>query len=283
MKRFFGGRVTVCVSGSAPLSPKVQEFLRICIAPKIIEGYGLTETTAGCTIQAEPDVRSGTVGPPLPSLEFKLKDVPEMGYTSEDKPYPRGEILIRGGSVSKGYYKNQQKTDEVFDSEGWFHSGDVGRVNEDGTLSVIDRAKNIFKLSLGEYVAPEYLENVYTRSTFVAQCFVYGDSLQPSLIAVVIPDEEFLAGWSKKNGINGTFKELLKKPEVKKAILDDMIKVGKEAKLLPYELIRDIHLDSELFSLDNNILTPTMKLKRPECKSKYISHLNEMYEKLPPL
>jgi len=203
-----------------------------------------------------------------------------MGYTSEDKPFPRGEICIRGGSVSSGYFKNKEKTDEVFDSEGWFHTGDIGRINEDGTLSIIDRAKNIFKLSQGEYVAPEYLETVYTRSTFVAQCFIYGDSLQPFLIAIVIPDEEVLKTWAKKNSVEGDLKDLIKNPQVKKVILEDMIHVAKEAKLNGFEVIKNIHLDTELWSSDNGILTPTLKLKIPECKNKYSTVINTLYDNI---
>jgi len=279
-EQVFGGKVDAMVSGSAPLSPKVGEFLRVCFTNRVVEGYGLTETTAGCCIQSDKDVRSGTVGPPNPSLEIKLIDVPAMGYTSEDKPFPRGEICIRGGSISSGYFKNKEKTDEVFDSEGWFHTGDIGRINEDGTLSIIDRAKNIFKLSQGEYVAPEYLETVYTRSTFVAQCFIYGDSLQPFLIAIVIPDEEVLKTWAKKNSVGGDLKDLIKNPQVKKVILEDMIHVAKEAKLNGFEVIKNIHLDTELWSSDNGILTPTLKLKRPECKNKYSTVINTLYDNI---
>jgi len=277
-QQVFGGRVDGIVSGSAPLSPKVAEFLRVCFTTKVVEGYGLTETTAGCCMGSTKDMRCGTVGPPLCSLEFKLTDVPSMGYSSDDKPYPRGEICIRGNCISPGYYKNKEKTDEVFDKDGWFHTGDIGRLNEDGTLSIIDRAKNIFKLSQGEYVAPEYLENVYSRAPFVAQCFVHGESSQAYVVAVVIPDEETVKIWAKKNNVEGTIKDWIKKPELKEAILQDMQKIAKEAKLLGYEVVKDIYLDSELWSSENGILTPTMKLKRPECKGKYLSQLNKMYK-----
>jgi len=276
----FGGRVTTIVSGSAPLSSKVQEFLRICFGCRCVEGYGATETTSGCCMQSDLDIRSGSVGPPIACVEIKLVDIPHMGYTSDisiNNPFPRGEVCVRGGCVSPGYFKNKEKTDEVFDKDGWYHTGDIGQINKNGTLTIIDRAKNIFKLSQGEYVAPEFLEAIYLRSTFVAQCFIYGDSLQPFLVAVVVPDEETVKAWAKGNSIQGTFKELCDNPDLKEIILKDMTRVGKEAKLNGFEFIKSIHLEHTLWSLENGILTPTMKLKRHECKVKYLQNINDLY------
>jgi len=277
--KVFGGRVESIVSGSAPLSSKVHEFLRVCFAYKVREGYGLTETTAGCCIQDGRDSKTGQVGPPSPSVEINLIDVPEMNYTSKDKPCPRGEICIRGPIVTPGYYKNPEKTKEAF-IDGWLHTGDVGRINEDGTVSIIDRKKNIFKLSQGEYIAPEYLENIFCRSSFVAQCFVFGDSYQAQLVAVIIPDEEKLLNWAKKNNISGDFKSLCSNPRVKELILENMTKVGKESKLNGFEFVKDIHLDFELWTNENGILTPTLKLKRNDCYERYKKYIELMYDNL---
>ena len=130
-----------------------------------------------------------------------------MNYTSDDvdehgKPKPRGEILYRGHSVCKGYYRQPQMTKETIDSEGWVHTGDIGQIDtQKGILRIIDRKKNIFKLSQGEYIAPEKVENKITQSHLIAQAFVYGDSLQHFLVAVVVPDRPVLEKWAADSGV----------------------------------------------------------------------------------
>jgi long-chain acyl-CoA synthetase len=155
-----GGRMKAMISGGAPLNKDTQEFIRVCFG-KISQGYGLTETCGGLTVQDLDKFSTGNVGHPLPSCEVMLESVPEMKYdaTPDEKSgkRPEGEICIRGNNVTAGYYKNQEKTDEEW-RDGWFHTGDVGRFNKDGTISVIDRKKNLIKLSQGEYVALESLE-----------------------------------------------------------------------------------------------------------------------------
>jgi long-chain acyl-CoA synthetase len=159
--------------------------------------------------------------------------------------------------------------------------GDIGRWNPDGTLSIIDRKKNIFKLSQGEYIAPEAIENVYARSKFVAQSFVYGDSLQSHLVAIVVPDEPIIMDYAKKNGINvKDFKELCTNSQIKSTIYDDMVATGVSLKLNKFEQVKDIYLSSQLFSVDNGILTPTQKLKRPIAKETYKSQIADMYARI---
>eukprot|EP01126_Amoeba_proteus_P005535 TRINITY_DN1186_c0_g5_i1.p1 TRINITY_DN1186_c0_g5~~TRINITY_DN1186_c0_g5_i1.p1 ORF type:complete len:612 (-),score=97.94 TRINITY_DN1186_c0_g5_i1:416-2251(-) len=153
IKLALGGNVRFIISGGAPLSKECGEFLKICFGVPVIQGYALTETTAGGTIGMLDDLESHTnVGPPIGSTEIKLVDCPEMGYTHHD-PEPRGEIWIRGPGVSKGYYENPEKTAEDFTPDRWFKTGDVGRLNRNGTLSIIDRKKNLIKPPHGEYVA----------------------------------------------------------------------------------------------------------------------------------
>jgi len=273
----FGNNIQRISSGSAPLSATVQEFLRVCITPYVREGYGLTETTAGATMQVGI-FSPGDVGPPIPSMEIKLVDVPEMNYSVRDKPCPRGEVCIRGPSIFKGYFKDKVKTDEVIDVYGWFHSGDIGRINPDGTLSIIDRKKNIFKLSQGEYIAPEYLENVYSRSPLVAQCFVYGDSFQSFLVSVVVPDPEVAKTWAKTNNKPIEVATLCKDEDFRKAIFNDMKRVGQEAKLLGFESIYAIHLEPIMWTTESGLLTPTFKLRRADCYKKYEVQIKEMYK-----
>lgn len=162
-----GGRVRLMITGSAPIDQSVLEYLKICFCCPIHEGYGLTETSGGSTITKANDPVNGHVGAPIKYLRIKLKDVPEMGYHASDKPYPRGEILFKGPQVFSGYFDRPDKTAECFEPGNWFKTGDVGMIYPNGTVKIIDRAKNIFKLSQGEYIAPEKLENIFVLSPFV--------------------------------------------------------------------------------------------------------------------
>lgn len=119
----------------------------------------------------------------------------------------RGEVCFRGFNIFKGYYKMPEKTQEALDNDGWLHSGDIGLWTPNGALRIIDRKKNIFKLSQGEYVAAEKIENIYVKSPFIAQCFVYGDSLQSYLVGIIVPDQEYLLRWAKNNDIEVYYKK----------------------------------------------------------------------------
>ncbi|KAK3418558.1 hypothetical protein EUGRSUZ_H04493 [Eucalyptus grandis] len=201
IKEKLGGRVRFMVSGASPLSSDVADFLRVCFGCQVLEGYGMTETSCVISCMDEGDTLSGHVGSPNPACEIKLVDVPEMNYTSEDQPYPRGEICVRGPIVFQGYYNDEVQTREVIDDDSWLHTGDIGLWLPGGRLKIIDRKKNIFKLAQGEYIAPEKIENVYSKCKFISQCFVYGDSLNSCLVAVVAVDLEVLKEWAASQGI----------------------------------------------------------------------------------
>jgi len=279
-KARLGGRVRFILSGSAPLDPKLGEFLKICFCCNVMEGYGLTENFAGACITPFEETQLGHVGRPLPCCEVKLQDVPEMNYSSKNTP-PTGEIMIRGNNVFKGYFKDPEKTKEALEADGWFHTGDIGRWNENGTLSIIDRKKNIFKLAQGEYVAVEYLEGIYKRSQFVAQIWVYGNSYKRWLVGVVVPDPEYLAMWAKQNGMEGQdYKTLVLSERVNQAIVKDLERVGKEAKLNGIEFVKAIHLTSDAFTVDNDHMTPTFKLRRVNLLKSFQKKIDEMYAKI---
>ena len=176
------------VTGSAPIDKAVLDFLKVAFCCPILEGYGLTESAAGSCITDPSDPHSGHVGGPTEYVKFRLKDLPEMDYRITDQPYPRGEVCMKGPSMFSGYFKRPDKTAECHDEEGWFHTGDVALVYPNGSIRIIDRSKNIFKLSQGEYIAPEKIENIFVLSHFVGQSFVYGDSLKNNVVAVVVPD-----------------------------------------------------------------------------------------------
>lgn len=232
---------------------------------------------APCTLTLQGDARPDHVGPPLACCDIKLIDVPEMQYFAASG---QGEVCIRGTNVTKGYYKNPEKTRETIDADGWLHTGDVGQWLPNGTLRIIDRAKHIFKLAQGEYVAPEKVENVYIRSQLIAQLFVHGESLKACIIAVVVPDVEVLKAWATKNNVPGTLSVLCQNAQVKKLILDDMNKLAKEANLKSFEQVKDIYLHPDPFSTQNNLLTPTLKAKRPQIRKYFKPQLDDLYSKL---
>ena len=147
VKAALGGRVRLFFTGSAPLSPVLQEFIKVCFGCPMYEGYGLTESGAISNTCDLRDPNVGHVGGPMVSCEMRLESVPDMNYRTDDRPCARGEVLLRGPSIMKGYYREPGMTAEVVDGDGWFHTGDIGRFNGNGTLSIIDRKKNMFKMA----------------------------------------------------------------------------------------------------------------------------------------
>ncbi|KAK6494198.1 long-chain-fatty-acid--CoA ligase 1-like isoform X2 [Huso huso] len=272
-----GGKVRLMVTGAAPVSPTVLSFLRAALGCQFYEGYGQTECTAGCTMTLPGDWTAGHVGPPLPCCTVKLVDVAEMNYFASKG---EGEVCVKGPNVFKGYLKDPEKTAEALDEDGWLHTGDIGKWLLNGTLKIIDRKKHIFKLAQGEYIAPEKIENIYIRSDPVAQVFVHGDSLQACLVAITVPDPEVLPSWAKKRGFEGSFTELCSNKEVKNAILEDMVKLGKEAGLKSFEQIKDIALHPEMFSIQNGLLTPTLKTKRGDLRNYFREQIDGLYSNI---
>ncbi|KAG0165207.1 hypothetical protein DFQ28_001503 [Apophysomyces sp. BC1034] len=272
-----GGRLRFILSGSAPISPDVMDFMRICFSAKVYEGYGQTENFAGGCLTITDDNTSGVVGVPFPCSEFKLVDVPDMDYLSTDKPYPRGEICVRGTSVMREYYNTPDKTAETIGADGWLHTGDIGLFDSANRLVIIDRLKNIFKLSQGEYIAPEKIEGVYQKHELIAQAFVYGDSMQSSLVGVIVPDKDAFVAWGRSQFSSLEPSELYTSTEVKKELLKKLTNFGKESDLKGFEQIRSIHLTANEFSIDNDLLTPTFKLKRETAKKVYAKEIEDMY------
>ncbi|TNN50457.1 Long-chain-fatty-acid--CoA ligase 6 [Liparis tanakae] len=273
-----GGNVRFALTASAPISPTVLSFLRATMGCLIFEGYGQTECTAGCTFSMPGDWTAGHVGPPLPCAKVKLIDIPDMNYYAKNG---EGEICIKGPSVFRGYLKDPERTAEALDSDGWLHSGDVGQWLPNGTLRIIDRKKHIFKLSQGEYIAPEKIENVYIRCVPVLQVFVHGDSLQSHLIGIVVPDPEVLVSWAKDRGCVGSYEELCQNPDLRNAVLEDMKAVGKEAGLKSFEQVKDLYLHPETFSIANGLLTPTLKSRRVDIRRTFQEQISSMYSKTP--
>ncbi|XP_003380550.1 lonCoA ligase 5 [Trichinella spiralis] len=273
-----GGNVRIIISGSAPASPAVLTFARAAFSCTVLEGYGQTECVAAACLTLEGDHVAGHVGPPSPSCIIKLVDVPDMNYFAKNN---QGEVCIKGPNVFHGYYKDPERTREALDEDGWLHTGDIGEWTSRGSLKLIDRKKNIFKLAQGEYIAPEKIENVYLKSKFVSQIFVHGDSLKSCLVGIVVPNIPLLEKHvSETLNLRQTPEELLKNTAVKRIILDDMLNEGKLANLCSFEQVKDIYLHGDAFSVENNLLTPTYKARRTEICKQFQERIAEMYKHL---
>lgn len=278
-KALLGGRVRFCLTGAAPVSPEVLNFTRCVFGVYVIEAYGQTEGSGGFTGTLSGDLRGGNVGSIMPSCHIKLEDIEEMGYFAKDG---KGEICARGPCVTKGYYKDPEKTKEAIDSDGWLHTGDVGQWLPNGSLKIIDRKKNIFKMSQGEYIAPEKIEQVFVTMGCIGQIFVHGESVKSALVAIVVPDEETIVPWCKEHGValSANFKEHCESKKVRKQILKQMAEFGKKHGLASFEIPKRIKLSSDAFSVENDLLTPTLKSKRKMIYEKYASDLQELCDEI---
>ena len=258
-------RVKTMVSGSAPIDPSLLQFLRIVFSTNFAQGYGLTETYAIGLVQTAGDFTAGTCGGPIPGAELCLLDVPDMEYFSTDKPYPRGELLMRCTSQFREYFRNPEETAKAVDADGWFHTGDICSVDELGRFKIIDRRKNVLKLAQGEYISPERIENVYLANCgWIATAYVHGDSHQAFLVAIfgVAPDlfpafASKVLGEKIEVGDVEALKAALKNKKVEKAVLKELDRVGKKNKFNSYEKVKAVRLFLDPFTVDNQLLTPT--------------------------
>ncbi|KAJ2711081.1 medium-chain fatty acid-CoA ligase faa2 [Coemansia spiralis] len=278
-----GGRLRLVISGSAPISGEVLEFLRITLSTTVLEGYGLTEVSGPCTLSVAGDNIPGSIGPPLSTSMVKLRSVPEMGYTVDDKPCPRGEIMVKGHCSFSHYHKRPDLTAEAVDADGWFATGDIGIFDERGALSVVDRKKNIFKLSQGEYVAPERTEVVFGNCPLIDQIYIHGDSLQSVLVAIVVPNEDLLVKEvraSLAHLAHEPFAALCQNREVVQLVARTVDAWGRSSNLKGFEIPKAIHLEDDPFTIENGILTPTLKVKRPTAKERYAQITTALYASL---
>ncbi|EAY06876.1 AMP-binding enzyme family protein [Trichomonas vaginalis G3] len=271
-----GGRIRFIVSGGAPILPEVYNFLRAAITPNIIQGYGLTEISAAGCIQQINSKNPMTVGATAIATDLKLRRVEGMDYDPHAEN-PSGEILFRGPSVFIRYHKNEELTKEAL-QDGWFATGDIGIITSDGTVQIIDRVKQLVKLSQGEYISLTSLTDAYGSAKGVSGIYIYADGHHNHPIAVVIPTEQQIKEW-KEAGIEN-FKE-------SKIAHDDMIKnldeLAKARNLRGFEKLTAILLDDVKFTIDNGLLTPSQKPQLSKLKNKYEARLIELYEAHPEL
>ncbi|PRQ23474.1 putative long-chain-fatty-acid--CoA ligase [Rosa chinensis] len=253
IKQALGGRVRIMLSSAAPLPRHVEEFLTVTSCSTLLQGYGLTESCGGCfTSIGNVYPMIGTVGVPLTTIEARLESVPELGYDALSS-VPRLEICLRGKTLFSGYHKRQDLTEEVL-IDGRFHTGDIGEWQPDGAMKVIDRKKNIFKLSQGEYVAVESIESKYLQCPLITSIWVYGNSFESFLVAVVVPDRKALEDWAAEHHLTDDYKSLCQNMKARKYILDELTSMGQKQQvcapsLVHAMLLKFIHLTYKTFLL----------------------------------
>ncbi|GFS87852.1 long-chain-fatty-acid--CoA ligase 1 [Nephila pilipes] len=273
-----GTGVHILSTTSAPISPEVMSFFRCATGCYVFEAYGQTEVMAA-TMTLPLEYAGGSPGAPLPCNHIKLVDVPEMGYFSKDD---FGEICIKGPNVFKGYFKNEKITQESL-IDGWQHTGDIGRWLPNGCLQIVDRKKHLFKLSQGEYIAPEKVEAIYSESELVLQILVDGQSDQDYVVALVLPEPTTLKSWLKAKGhkLSEDISELLANKELRKNFLLELRKIGSQKDLNSLEQARNLAFLPEPFSVDNNLMSPTFKVRRGDARKHYESLILSLYKEGP--
>ncbi len=261
LKERVGGRIRFFVSGGAPLSAEIAEFFTAA-GLIILEGYGLTETSPVITVNLLDNFKFGTVGLPLPNVEVKI---------AED-----GEILTRGPHVMVGYYKKEADTKEAIDGEGWFHTGDIGVIDNDGFLKITDRKKNIIVTSGGKNIAPAPIENALTMTQYIEQAVVIGDK-RKFCTAVIVPSLEAVKNWAKEQGKEiETYEDMLKLDGLRDLLRNEIEKVNET--LARYETIKNFIIAREPFSIESGELTPSLKTKRRVIEEKYKEEIEKMYQ-----
>ncbi len=259
-KEALGGNVKIIASGSAALQPRLSRVFWAA-GVSIAEGYGLTETSPVISSSILSDFRVGCVGTVLPNIQLKI---------AED-----GEICVKGPSIMKGYYKKPEATAEAIDTEGWFHTGDIGELFEGKYLKITDRKKEIFKTSGGKYVAPQLVENKLKESSLIEQAVVVGEGQKfPS--ALLIPEFNVLKDWCSRNGIVYSDDASMVKNEKVKAKFDEEVKELMKS-IAQYEQVKKVTILPKGFTIDSGELTPTLKLKRKIIHNKYKDLIEGMY------
>lgn len=279
VKARLGGQLRLIISGGAPLSSEIEEFLRVTCCAFVVTGYGLTETI-GPTTLGFPDEMCmvGAVGTVSVYNEMRLEEVPEMGYNPLGD-HPCGEICVRGKTVFAGYYKNPELTREAI-KDGWFHTGDIGEILPNGVIKVIDRKKNLIKLSQGEYVALEYLENVYGIASIIEDIWVYGNSFKSMIVAVVVPEEETTKKWAYLNGHMGSFSDLCSLDQLKDHIMAELKLIAERNKLSGFQYIKGIIIEPRPFDIERDLVTATLKKKRNHLLKYYQVQIDQLYNTL---
>lgn len=261
-QKALGGKLVTIVSGGASLNPRIARIFWAA-GFKIMEGYGLTETSPVVAVSnfRKGGVRVGTVGPLLPGVEVTFA--------------PDGEILVRGEGVMMGYYNRPERTRQVIDAGGWFHTGDIGHMVDGVYLQITDRKKEIFKTSGGKYIAPQVLENRFKESAFIEQILVLGENRRHPA-AIVVPSFEYLRNWCRVKGIAySTDQEMANHPRIQHRLEEEITEINQH--FGHHEQIKQWRITCDNWTYDSGELSPTLKLRRRFLNQKYASLIEEMY------
>jgi fatty acid CoA ligase FadD9 len=274
-RAILGTRCRSVSMGGAAVSQDLKQFMKLLFPMiQVREGYGTTE--AGAIADDTGRIHQG--------IEFKLTDVPQLGYTNEDKPFPRGELCVRTSVTIQGYYGNEADTASAFDSEGYFRTGDVVELIDKRKIRIIDRVKNFFKLSQGEYISAEPIENVYLQSPWVDQVFIGHADLgkfpsQMAVLAAIVPQQTTVRKWLNASD-DTSFAELcaMHADAIKRKLLEECRAEAQKAQLREMEIPCGIVVDPQQWSVENGLLTSSYKLCRPALRTKYQPLLDAVYE-----
>jgi long-chain acyl-CoA synthetase len=258
VKDKLGGRLRFAISGAAPISVEILEFFH-ALDILILEGYGLTETASGCSVNRPERFRFGSVGPTLPGVEVRIAD--------------DGEILLRGDNVFAGYYRDEEATRAAIDGDGWLHTGDVGELDGE-FLRITDRKKDLIVTAGGKNVAPQNIENALKTSKYVSQVLVVGDR-RPYIVALVTLDEQELRAWAAARGIEGSMEELAAHDEVRALVQGLLDEVNRER--TRFEQVKKFAILPREFSAEHEELTPTLKTKRRMVERNFAAEIERLY------
>lgn len=260
VRRRFGGRLKALVSGGAPLNPDIGLFFT-ALGLRILQGYGQTESAPVISVNRPSGPKMHTVGPVVKNTDVKI---------AED-----GEILCRGELVMQGYWNNDEATSDAI-RDGWLHTGDIGEFDDDDHLLITDRKKDIIVNSGGDNIAPQRIEGRLCLEPEIAQAMVYGDK-RPNLVALIVPDDSWMKDWGQSTGVSGNLEDLKENAEFKTAISEAVDRVNQ--RLSAIEKVRRFALADEAFTISNEEMTPTMKVRRHVLKNRYGSILEGLYKK----
>jgi long-chain acyl-CoA synthetase len=255
----FGTRLRFAISGGAPLAKDLAEWFDGA-GLLVLEAYGLTETTGGTTLNTFSDHRFGTVGKPLAGVEVRIA--------------ADGEVLVRGPSVMRGYWKRPEDTRAVIDEDGWFHTGDIGELDADGFLRITDRKKDIIVTAGGKNVAPQNIENLLKQSVWVSQAMVHGDN-RPYLVALLTLNVDATTRFAREHGVPHEPDALASHPGIRAEVQREIDAVN--ARLSSFETVKKFTIVARDFSVEGGELTPTLKVKRKVVSDRYRDLLAAMY------
>ena len=281
IRAMFGNKLKTVLCASAPMPKELADDFKVFLSIPIIEGLGMTELSGSAFCTNYHDLTNFTAGGVTSGVKMIIKSVPDLGYTINDMidgvNCPAGEICLKGPLIFNGYYKNDAENAKAFDEEGYFHTGDVGRIfpNLGNGLKIVDRVKEIFKLSQGEYIIPAKLESIYSKSNLIQQIMIFGNSSYNNIIAIISPDKFHCA-----RELEITEEELVKDEEnqkLKNIIIKDLDRLATEASLNGLEKVKYVLLTFEGFTIDNECMTPTMKIVRKKVELRYKNRIEKLY------